>query len=57
MSMQMDADFKKKYRMVPFLFGWEHWKGGLGGEWSIRGVHPKKYTCHSKNKKHPPDLE
>ena len=25
----------------PFLSGWEHWKGGLGGGWSLRTVHPK----------------
>ena len=47
MSMQMDADFKKKYRMVPFLFGWEHWKGGLGGEWSLRNIHPKMYKLNT----------
>jgi hypothetical protein len=25
----------------------------LGGGWSLRGVHPKKYTCLPE-KKHPP---
>ena len=39
-----DAEFKKS-RLVPYLSGWGHWKGGLGGGWSLRGVHPKKWTC------------
>jgi hypothetical protein len=42
--MQMDADFKKE--QFGTLFVWVGaWKGGLGGGWSFRGVHPKKYTC------------
>ena len=40
----------KRSRMVPFLFGWGHWKGSLGGGWSLRGVHPIKYTCLPKKK-------
>ena len=40
--------------MVPFLSGCGHWKGGLGGGWSLRGVHPKKCTCLPKRKKYPP---
>lgn len=45
----------KRSRLVPFWSGWEHWKGVLGGGWSLRGVHPKKYTCLSK-KKTPPGV-
>ena len=32
---------RKRSRLVPFLSGWGHRKGGLGGG-SLRGVHPKK---------------
>jgi len=32
------------------LSGWGHWKGGLGGGWSLRGAHPKKYMCLLKIK-------
>jgi len=48
MSMQMDAELKKE-QIGTLLFGWGHWKG-LGGGWSLRGVHPKKYTCRQKKK-------
>ena len=45
MSMQMDAYLKKGAgRLVPFLSGWGHWKGGLGGGGG-RGVQPKNHTC------------
>ena len=44
--MQMDAESKKQNGTL-FVW-WGHWKGGLGGGWSLRGVHPKKYT-HPKN--------
>ena len=47
MSMQMDAECKK-VQIGTLLFGWGHWKGGLGGGWSPRGVHPKNYTCLPK---------
>jgi len=41
--------------MVPFFVWWGHWKGDFGGGWSLRGVHPKKYTCRPKShKKIPP---
>ena len=40
MSMQMDA-YLIRSRLLPFLFGWGHWKGVLGGG-SLRGVHLKK---------------
>jgi len=49
MIMQMEAYLKKEQNGTPFLFGWGHWKGGWGGGGSLRGVHPKKYTCHKKN--------
>ena len=39
---------KKRSRIVSFLFGWGHGKGGLAGEGALRGVHPKKYTCRPK---------
>ena len=37
----------KRSRLVPFLFGWGHWKGGRG-RGSLRGVHPRKCTCLPK---------
>ena len=37
--------------MVPFFVWWGHWKEGFGGGWSLRGVHPKKYTCLPKKLK------
>ena len=40
----------KRSRMVPFSVWWGNWKGGFGGVWSLRGVHPKKYTCLPKKK-------
>jgi hypothetical protein len=44
MSMQMDAEFKKE--QIGTLFVWvEALEGGFGGGWSLRGVHPKKWTC------------
>jgi hypothetical protein len=46
MSMQMDACFKKE-QIGTFFVRVGHWKGGLGGG-SLRGVHPKKYTCRNK---------
>ena len=46
MSMQMDACLKKE-QIGTLLFGWGHWKGGLGGG-SLRDVHPKKCTCRPK---------
>jgi len=36
----MDAEFKKEQSV--FFVWWGHWKGGSGGGWSLRGVHPKK---------------
>jgi len=48
MSMRMDADFKKEQIGTMFyLVG--ALEGGFGGGWSLRGVHPKKYTCLAKN--------
>ena len=39
----------KGVEWYPFLSGGGGpWKGGLGGGWSLRGVHPKKYTCRPK---------
>ena len=40
---------KKWSKLVPFLFGRGHWKGGWGVG-SLRSVHPKKYTCRPKKK-------
>ena len=34
------APIWKRSRLVPFLFGWGHWKGGLGGK-GVRWVSPK----------------
>jgi len=55
MSMQMDAYLKKE--QIGTLFVWAGaLEGGVGGG-SLRGVHPKKYTCRPKKiKKHPPDV-
>jgi hypothetical protein len=39
----------KRSRLVPFLFGWGHWKGGLGDGWSLRGVHPKTFQNRKIN--------
>jgi len=50
-SMQMDGEFKKEQIRTP-LSGWGHWKGNLGGGWSLRGVYPKKK--HSFQKRKPP---
>ena len=51
MSMQMDAYLKKEQIGTLFV-----WVGALegGGGGALRGVHPKKYTCHPK-KKLPPE--
>jgi len=51
----MDA-FLKRSRLVPFLSGWGHWKGSLGGGWSLREVYPKKWTCLPKQYIKPPRL-
>ena len=46
MSMQMDAYLKKE--QIGTLFVWAGaLEGGVGGG-SLRGVHPKKYTCRPK---------
>jgi len=47
MSMQMDA-YLNKEQIGTFLSGWGHRKGGLGGGWWVRGVHPKNWACLSK---------
>jgi hypothetical protein len=48
MSMQMDAYLKKE--QIGTLFVWVGaLEGGFGGG-SLRGVHPKKYTCRPKKK-------
>jgi len=39
----------KRSRVVPFFVWWGHCKGGFGGGWSLRDVHPKKYTCLPEN--------
>jgi len=33
--------FYKRIRLVPFLSGWGHRKGGVGDGWWVRGVQPK----------------
>jgi len=45
----MDAEFKENQigTRVVWVGALE---GGLGAGWSLRGVHPKKYTCLSKTK-------
>ena len=50
MSMQMDACFKKEW--IGTLFVWVGALEGVfgGGGGSLKGVHPKKYTCHPKKK-------
>ena len=51
MIMQIDAYLKKEQiGQIGTLFVWVgalEWEFGRGGE-SLRGVHPKKYTCHPK---------
>jgi len=47
MSMQMDAYLKKE--QIGTIFIWVRaLEGGFGGGASLRGVHPKKETCHPK---------
>jgi len=47
MSMHMDAELKKEQIGTPFVWVGAL-KGGIGGAWSLRGVHPKKWTCCPK---------
>jgi hypothetical protein len=47
MSMHMNAEFKKEQIATLFcLVG--ALEGGLGGGWSLRGVHPNKVYVPSK---------
>jgi len=42
-------EYKKE--QIGTLFVWVGALGGvLGGGWSLRGVHPKKWTCLPRNK-------
>jgi len=45
MSMQMDAEMKKRSRMVPFLSSGSI-ERGVGGGGSLRDVHPNKKNTH-----------
>jgi len=45
MSVQIEAEFTKEQIGTVFFVWWGHWKGGLGGGGSLRGVHSQKYTC------------
>jgi len=47
MSMQMDAECKK-VQIGTLLFGWGHWKGGLGGGVVPQGCPPQKLYMPSK---------
>jgi hypothetical protein len=49
MSMEMDAYLRRRSRLVPFLSGWGHQKGGLGGGVS-GGSTPKIGHVVQKNK-------
>ena len=41
--------------MVPLLFGWGHWRGGVGGG-GQKGVQSKKYVTYNTFFFHPPDV-
>jgi hypothetical protein len=45
--MQIDAEVKKEQISTSFVWVGAL-EGGLRGGWSLRGVHPKMYTCLPK---------
>ncbi len=48
-NMQMDA-YLKKEQIGTLFVQVGHWKGGLGGGWSLKEVQPKNLTCLPKKK-------